>query len=116
MTELVGVNAVAPVFTLGSPSVPTSIGVRVSDYGPDSAVTDAYGVYIANITSATGVRRLIEALGASTANLRVEAGDPGSDASNVLIAVDNGAVVLRRIEIGAADSAGSGYRALRVLN
>jgi hypothetical protein len=40
----------------------------------------------------------------------------GSNKVGLFVTVDNGAVVVRQVEIGAADSGGSGYRILRVAN
>jgi len=89
-------------------------GVDIGDYGYSGAAV-ATSLRIANITAGT-LKYLINAFGLTSYNLRAEAGDPAANQTQVLIAVNNGAVVLRRVEIGAAESGGAGYRMLRVLN
>jgi len=99
---------------LGTAVITDAVGVDIGDYGNAAAAT-ALGLRIANVTAGT-IRRLIEAIGATQTNLRVEAGDPGANLTQVLISINNGAVVSRRVEIGAANSGGAGFRMLRVAN
>lgn len=51
-----------------------------------------------------------------TETLRVNGGAVAANATALLIVVNNGAQVLKTVEIGASDSGGVGYRMLRVLN
>jgi hypothetical protein len=76
--------------------------------------TNVYGLKIDDITGGTNPY-LLE-LGPSTPNLRLVAGAPAANLSQLWLAVNNGAVVLRQVEIGAANSGGAGFRMLRVLN
>ena len=65
--------------------------------------------------SRTAERRLMLALsGTLTEAQRVDFGS-GAGTTGLML-WDSGAATLRRVEIGAADSAGSGYRQLRIVN
>jgi len=110
---LAGLYLPAPT-VFSTPTITDLVGVDIGNYGNAQAAS-CFGVRIANITAGAN-RRLIEALGLTSYNLRAEAGDPAANQSQILIAVNNGAVVLRRVEIGAAESGGAGYRMLRVAN
>ena len=113
LTSAMGIDIPAPQIVGGTPTVTTMYGLRVNDQG-HSSIGTVYGVYIANITAGT-TRRLLEVLGLTGPNLRVEAGDPTSPGaskgrSQVLLDFnENGAVTLRRVEwidSGAAGGAG----------
>ena len=113
LTSAMGIDIPAPQIVGGTPTVTTMYGLRVNDQG-HSSIGTVYGVYIANITAGT-TRRLLEVLGLTGPNLRVEAGDPTSPGaskgrSQVLLDFnENGTVTLRRVEwidSGAAGGAG----------
>ena len=110
---MAGLYLPSPYITL-TPTITDLVGVDIEDYGLSAAAT-ATGLRIANITAGT-LRHLLNAYGLTSSNIRADAGDPAANQSQVHIAVNNGAVVLRRIEIGAINTGGAGYRMLRVLN
>jgi hypothetical protein len=94
-------------------TVTRNSGVWVPDIGRSIDQT-VYGIRVDDQT--LGTNRYLAWLGGATPNLRVDAGSPAADLSQCWIAVNNGSVVSRQIQIGAADSGGAGYRMLRVLN
>jgi len=131
LTDLIGVrlrwggvfNTLAPTRGSGlmvdSPTVvggtsPTTVyGLWVKDQGK-ADITTLAALKIDDQTLA-GALYLIEA-GPATPNLRLVAGAPAANVSQLWLAVNNGAVVLRQVQIGAAGSGGAGYRQLIVLN
>ncbi|OGD12923.1 MAG: hypothetical protein A2W20_00155 [Candidatus Aminicenantes bacterium RBG_16_66_30] len=94
-TLIEGIHLEDPSGALGTPA--TVIGLKINDIG-------------------AGTNRYLLELGPATPNLRLMASAPAADLSQLWLAVNNGAVVLRQVAIGAADSGGAGYRTLRILN
>jgi hypothetical protein len=88
-------------------------GLHIMDI-PVAGTTTAYGIKVDDFS--LGTNKHLAWLGGATPNLRVDAGSPAANLSQAWLAVNNGAVVARQIQIGPADSAGAGYRYLRVLN
>lgn len=116
--EAGGLVVISPT-AFGGPfiNVATAYGIWVKDPSNSSfnAITTVYSLKLDDILSGTN-RYLIEA-GPATPYFRVVGGAaPGANLSNVWLTVNNGAAVLRQIEIGAAGSGGAGFRILRVLN
>ena len=111
-TASYGFRALSPNYPLG---VPTSqYGFYAQNQGI-AAITNVYGLYIANQAGGTAVNRLIEALGLTNVNLRVEAGDPTTPGAlkgrSQLLGQfnENGVLAVRRVEwvdAGAAGGAG----------
>jgi len=98
-----------------SGSVPaTAYGLQIGDQGK-AGITTVYGLKIDDIL-AGAAQYLIEAGPTAIPNLRLVAGAPAANLSQLWLAINNGAVVLRQVEVGAAGSGGVGFRILRVLN
>ena len=110
-----GAFVASPLLVAGNPSITSQYGVYIADQAPADRFSSVYSLYIDNLSYGT-TRYLIEARGATSANLRLEAGDPAANQTQLLLSVNNGTVVLRRVELGPPNSAGVGYRMLRVAN
>ena len=111
-TASYGFRALTPVYPLAKPT--SQYGFYAHDAGV-AGITNVYGLYIENQTAGGTVRRLIEALGLTNVNLRVEAGDPttpgASKGRSQLLGQfnENGVLAVRRVEwidAGAAGGAG----------
>ena len=109
-----GIAIQTPLVLFGSPSITLSKGIEIGNVGKTAGV-DAVALEIANVTTNSGYKRLIEALGLTGPNLRLEAGDPTSPGASkgrsqlLLDLNENGTINLRRVEwidSGAAGGAG----------
>ena len=118
LTSGAGVRVIRPAVLFGSMRrADTQYGIVIENQYSAAGYnvpTTVYGLKIDDITGGTN-RYLLE-LGPATPNLRLVAGAPAANLSQLWLAVNNGGVVLRQVEIGAAESGGAGYRMLRVLN
>lgn len=80
-----------------------------------AGAANSIGLKVDDITA--GTNKYLTEMGPATPNLRVVAGAPAAPNSQLWLAVNNGAVVLRQVEIGAAGSGVDGaHRMLQVLN
>lgn len=106
----------------GVVAMPTSgFGLRVKTQDPGAGtMTNIGGLLIEPQSGAATIanRYLIfaGALIGGLPRLQLDEGNPGASLSQLWLAVNNGAVVLRQVQIGAVDSGGAGFRGLRVLN
>lgn len=75
----------------GAGSIETSVGLDLEDFGRFSQIVDAYGIRVANLTSNSGVKRLIE-LGPPY--FRVEGGT-GPAGVNSMVIIDFGGTLYR---------------------
>jgi hypothetical protein len=104
VTDARGIKIKAPILSNSNSSVWSNVtGIDILNQG-HARVVNAIALRIANITGATGNMYLAELLGATSTNLRVEAGDPTNPGANLgrsrcLMAFnENGTITLRRIE------------------
>jgi len=85
----------APSVSLGAPAITTTYGIFVGDQGPSASQQNAYGIYIGDMTLATGFKRLLEV---GPPYLRVTGGGaPGANLTNLYLA-EGATPTLRRVQ------------------
>jgi len=116
ITRAAGLHVEAPAF-IGETYPTEYYGLRIKNPWTSGDGTTAVGILCEDPTDAASLYTAW--LGADlsgTPKLRLDAGDPAANQSQLHIMVNNGSAVLRRVQIGAAGSGGTGYRLLRVLD
>lgn len=117
VTIVRGAHLVAPLISF-TPAITDAIGVDIENQG-NIYTANACGLRILNQTNATSTNRLIEALGATGTNLRLEAGDPSNPGAGkgrsqaLLMFNENGSLNARRVEhVDDATLGGGGTKVL----
>jgi len=93
VATIYGLNIPTPSIAGGTPAVTTTYGAFIGDQGCSTAITNAYGLHILDMTLNTGFRRLLE-IGAPY--LRV-VGAPAPDANLTNVYMNEGGT-LRRVQ------------------